>query len=225
MLKDGSRGFLDRVQDVSLPLKLLMGVVGFVLLIACANVANLLLARASTRRNEIAVRLAVGASRWRIVRQLLTESTILAMLGGGAGLLVAYGVTGLLMGIQQQTNFVPRTFDGSLDGAGARVSRWRCRSDRDRVHARARAAVVRPDFVAALKSTHASVGRREASGVRNLLVVTQVALSIVVLIGAGLCVKSLRALQAIDPGFEPARVLTASFDLGLNGYTSRADDN
>jgi predicted permease len=219
LLMDGSRGNTSRVQDLALPLKLLMGVVGFVLLIACANVANLLLARASARRREIAVRLAVGASRWRIVRQLLTESVILAALGGGAGLLVAYWFTRLLLGFQQQTNFVPRAFDGSLDGRALTFTLGVSLLTGIGFGLAPALVTSKPDFVAALKEdTPGRGGRMRRLSLRNLLVVAQVALSLVVLIGAGLCVKSLRALQAIDPGFEPAKVLTASFDPSLSGY-------
>jgi putative ABC transport system permease protein len=218
-LTDGSRGHTDRVKDLSTPLKLLMGVVGFVLAVACANVANLLLARASKRRKEIAVRLAIGAGRWRIVRQLLTESAILAGLGGGAGLLVAYWFTSLLLRFQQQTNYVPRALDGSLDERALGFTLGLSLMT-GIVFGLAPALVAsKPDFVMALKEETpglAHVARRLS--LRNLLVVAQVTLSLVVLIGAGLCVKSLRALQAIDPGFEPAKVVTASFDLGQNGY-------
>jgi predicted permease len=218
-LMDGSRGHTDRVNDLSLPLKLLMGVVGFVLLIACANVANLLLARASARRKEMAVRLAIGAGRWRIVRQLLTESAILATLGGGAGLLVANWFTGLLLRFQQQTNDVPRAIDGSLDERALGFTLGLSLLT-GIIFGLAPALVApKPDFVAALKEDTpglGSVSRRLS--LRNLLIMTQVALSLVVLIGAGLCVKSLRALQAIDPGFEPAKVVTASFNLSQNGY-------
>ncbi|HEY7179988.1 MAG TPA: ABC transporter permease, partial [Blastocatellia bacterium] len=218
-LMDGSRGHTDRVKDLSTPLKLLMGVVGFVLLIACANVANLLLSRASARRKEIAVRLAIGAGRWRIARQLLTESAILATLGGGAGLLVAYWFTGLLLRFQQQTNYVPRALDGSLDERTLGFTLGLSLVT-GIVFGLAPALVAsKPDFVAALKEETPGLGRMgRRLSLRNMLVVTQVALSLVVLIGAALCVKSLRALQAIDPGFEPAKVVTASFDLGQNGY-------
>ena len=218
-LMDGSRGHTDRVKDLSTPLKLLMGVVGFVLAVACANVANLLLARASKRRKEIAVRLAIGAGRWRIVRQLLTESAILATLGGGAGLLVAYWFTGLLLRFQQQTNRVPRALDGSLDERALGFT-LALSLVTGIVFGLAPALVAsKSDFVAALKEETPGIGRvARRLSLRNLLVVAQVALSLVVLIGAGLCVKSLRALQAIDPGFEPAKVMTASFDLGQNGY-------
>ncbi len=220
LLMDGSRGHTDRVEDLSLPLKLMMGVVGFVLLIACANVANLLLARASTRSKEIAVRLSVGASRSRIVRQLLTESAILAALGGAAGLLVAHWFTGLLVGLQQQASFVPRSFDGSLDGRvlGFTLAVSLLTGIVFSLAPALRAST--PDFAATLKRDAPGLrgGWRRLS-LRNLLVVAQVALSLVVLFGAGLCVKSLRALQAIDPGFEPAKVVTASFDLGQNGYS------
>jgi len=220
LLMDGSRGHTDRVKDLSLPLQLLMGVVGFVLLIACANVANLLLARASARRKEIAVRLAIGASRWRIVRQLLTESALLAALGGGAGLLVAYWLTRVLLGFQQQTNAVPRSFDGSLDGRALAFTLGVSLLTGIVFGVAPALQASKTDFGSSLKEElpRLSIGARRLS-LRNLLVIAQVALSLVVLIGAGLCVKSLRALQSVDTGFEPAKVVTASFDLSRSGYS------
>ncbi|HKQ73672.1 MAG TPA: ABC transporter permease [Blastocatellia bacterium] len=218
-LMDGSHGYTDRVKDLSPRLKLLMGVVGFVLAVACANVANLLLARASARRKEIAVRLAIGAGRFRIVRQLLTECMILTALGAGGGLLIAVWLTNLLLGFQQQSNFIPLTFDGGLDG---RVLGFTlCLSLLTGIVFGLAPALQasKPDFVSALKEDAPGIGAGARRwNLRNPLVVAQVALSFVVLIGAGLCVKNLHGLQAIDPGFEPAKVMTASFDLSLNGY-------
>ncbi|MGH9855775.1 MAG: FtsX-like permease family protein, partial [Blastocatellia bacterium] len=120
---------------------------------------------------------------------------------------------------QQQTNFVPRSFDGSLDGRALGFTLGVSLLT-GIVFGLAPALVAsKPDFVAALKEdTPGRGGSVRRLSLRNLLVVAQVALSLVVLIGAGLCVKSLRALQAIDPGFEPAKVMTASFDLSQNGY-------
>src|SRR5262245_25867252 len=188
VLMDGSRGHLDRVIDLSLPLKLLMGVVGLVLLIACANVANLLLARASARRKEIAIRLAVGAGRWRIVRQLLTESMILAVLGGSAGLMVATWGAGLILGFQQQINFIPRSFDGSLANLDGRILGFTlCLTVLTGIIFGLVPALQasKPDFIAALKKDAPGLGGvvRRLS-LRNLLVVAQVALSLIVLIGA-----------------------------------------
>jgi predicted permease len=219
ILVDGSRGFTGRITDLTLPLKLLMGVVGLVLLIACANIANLLLARSAARRKELAIRLAIGASRWRIVRQLLTESLILAAIGGSAGLLVAAWVTRLLLGFQEQTNFVPRSLDGSLDGRVLWFT-FGLSLLTGLVFGLAPALqATRTQFATVLKEDAQLVGgsARRLSP-RHFLVIVQIALSLVVLIGAGLCVQSLRRLQAIDPGLEPAKVLTASFDLNLNRY-------
>ena len=219
MLMDGSRGHTYRVRDLTQPLTLMMGVVGFVLLIACANVANLLLARASTRSREIAVRLAVGASRLRIVRQMLTESSILAVLGGGAGLVIAYELVGLLQRFQPPTSHVPRTLDGAFDSRTLgftlvlSVLTGLVFSLAPALQASGR------DVVSGLKKDAPGyAGGARRLSVRNLLVVAQVALSLVVLVGAGLFMKSLRALQAVDPGFEAANVVTASFSLDLNGY-------
>jgi macrolide transport system ATP-binding/permease protein len=219
ILVDGSRGFIGRITDLTLPLKLLMGVVGLVLLIACANIANLLLARSAVRRKELAIRLAIGASRWRIVRQLLTESMILAAIGGSAGLLVAVWMTRLLLGFQEQTNFVPRSLDGSLDGRVLWFT-FGLSLLTGLVFGLAPAlSATRAQFATALKEDSQLVsGSARWLSPRHILVVVQIALSLVVLIGAGLCVQSLRRLQAIDPGLEPAKVLTASFDLNLNRY-------
>jgi putative ABC transport system permease protein len=218
-LADGSRGFTARVSDLTLPLQLLMGVVGFVLLIACANVANLLLARGAARRKELAIRLAIGASRWRIVRQLLTESLILTALGGSAGLLVSGWLTRLLLGFQEQTHFVPRTLDSRLDGRVLGFTLGLSLLTGIVFGLAPALQAAKSNFVKALKEDTPLLGAgMRWLSLRNLLVVGQVALSLVVLIGAGLCVQSLRRLQAIDPGLEPAKVLTASFDLSLNGY-------
>ncbi|HEX7049885.1 MAG TPA: ABC transporter permease [Longimicrobiales bacterium] len=198
---------------------MLMGVVGLVLLIACANVANLLLARATQRRREIAIRLAVGAGRGRLVRQLLTESLVLALLGGGAGLLIALWLTDLLTGFQPPLP-LPIALDVGLDG---------------RVVSFALAVSVltgiifglvpaleasRPELVPALKdeSGAARVGGRRP-WLRSALVVGQVAVSLVLLIGAGLFVRSLRNAAAVDLGFDPEGVLLATLMLDLEGYT------
>ncbi len=218
-LTDGSRGYTDRVSDFSARLKLLMGIVGFVLAVACANVANLLLSRASTRRREIAIRLSIGASRFRIMRQLLTESMLLTALGAGGGLLIAVWLNGLLLGFQQQSNLIPLTFDGGLDGRALAFTAGLSLLTGIVFGLAPALQATKPDFVGALKedTPRISLGARRLN-LRNLLVVAQVSLSVVVLIGAGLCVKSLKGLQAIDPGFDPAKVMTASFDLSMNRY-------
>jgi predicted permease len=213
---DGSHGYRDEVENLARPLQILMAAVGFVLLIACANVANLLLARAVTRRQEIAIRLAAGASRWRVVRQLLTEGFLLAGLGGAVGVFVASRLTTFLTGIQQQLTYQPHTFDGAIDA---------------RALAFAVAVSVLTGIAFGLAPARQSLssdvvgGLRGANGpavrgltLRSVLIVAQVALSVVVLVGAGLCVKSLRSLQAIDTGLQPSRVVTASFGLKLSGY-------
>jgi predicted permease len=215
---DGSRGYLDRVSDISLPLKLLMGVVGFVLFTACANVANLLLARASARRKEMAIRLAVGSGHWRIIRQLLTECMMLAALGGAFGLLLASWSTGVLLAFEQQTSYVPRNFDSGLDGRAIGFTAVLSFLSVLLFGLTPAFQGARANLAAVIKGDAPRFGGRRALSLRNTLVVIQVALSLIALVGAGLCVKSLRALQAIDPGFDPAKVVTASFDLSLNGY-------
>jgi len=217
LLLDGRRGYEEEVVDLQLPLKLLMGAVGFVLLIACANVASLLLARALTRRQEIAIRLAAGAGRARIARQLLTEGLLLSFLGGAAGVFVAARLMAFLTGFQQQVTFTPRTLDGSLDLRALAFTVTVSMLTGIVFGLLPARQALSPDVVAGLKGDAAGKGHR-GWALRSALILGQVALSVVVLVGAGLCVKSLRALQAIDTGLDPSHVVTASFALELNGY-------
>ena len=197
---------------------LLMTVVGLVLLIACANVANLLLARATGRRKEIAIRLSMGAGRLRLVRQLMTESVVLALLGGAAGLLVAFWARDLLMAFRPPQFFFGE-FGLDLD---ARVLLFTL------LVSLATGVVFglvpalqasRPDLVVELKERTGQPGHSgRRVNLRSALVVGQVALALVSLIGAGLFLRSLRNTERIDPGFDARNLLTLSFDVGALGF-------
>jgi predicted permease len=200
-LMPAHNGLAELRKQFSSPLQLLMGMVGIVLLIACANVANLLLARGTVRQKEISVRLALGASRVRLVRQLLTESVLLALLGGGLGLLFAYCSAQFLV------SFIPRKSapltlqfspDARILGFTAAVSvltgilfglapAWRA---------------TRVQLSATLKDKTQSLGGSKARlGLGKVLIVSQIALSLLLLIGASLFVRSLQKLRQVETGF------------------------
>ena len=198
------------VRGVRPALRLLAAAAALVHLIVCANVANLLLARATGRRREIATRMALGAGSARIVRQLLTESVLLALLGGGAGLLLAVWGTSVFHAIGRQTipridgvtidsttaafTFVLSIFTGLLFGL---APAW---------------GVARTDLSQSIRNGARSLaglglfGRRCTA--RNFLAITELSLSVVLLIGAGLLIRSFHRLQCVDPGFSPENVLT-----------------
>jgi predicted permease len=196
---------------------LLMTVVGLVLLIACANVANLLLARATARRREIAVRLALGAGRIRLVRQLLTESLVLALLGGAAGLLVAFWAKDLLFAWQPPA-VLPQAFELRIDGRVLLFTLLASVATGVIFGLAPALQASRADLAIELKERSASASGGRRLTLRGVLVVAQVALSLVLLIGAGLFVRSLGAMQRIDPGFETRNLVVAGFDLGAQGY-------
>jgi len=194
----------------------LMGVVGLVLLLACVNLANLLLARATERRKELAIRLAMGASRTRVIRQLITESILLSLAGGAGGLFLAAWINALVSSIKLPTD-IALVIDLRLD--------WRVM-----LFALAISLITgvlfgllpalqasRPDLIPALKDEKSMAGFRR-SRLRNALVVVQVALSLVLLVCAGLVVRSLQAAQRMRPGFNPQNAVALSFDVGLQGY-------
>jgi hypothetical protein len=193
-------------------------VVALVLLIACANVANLLLARAALRGSEISVRLAVGAGRWRLIRQLLTESVLLAAIGGVAGILLAYwGKSALAAMAHRNTSFLPEGVEpaiswrvlaftvgvslltGILFGL---VPAWRA---------------TKYDLADGLKQSRRSSGK--VSRLSKSLIVGQVALSLLLLVGAGLYLRTLTNLQKVSLGFNQENLLLFSLDPKQAGYT------
>jgi predicted permease len=205
-------------QDMRPALAILMAAVAVVLLIACANVANLLLARATSRRKEIAVRLALGGSRGRLVRQMLTESFVLASLGAALGLAMAFWTARSLAA------FLPpyasrASFDTRPDAVvfaftlGLTVITTLLFGLAPTLHAS------KQDLVTAMKDNTPTIGRGTRKvNLRHALVVLQVALSMVALISAGLFVRTVREAYKADPGFDPHGVLLASFDPFLSGY-------
>jgi predicted permease len=209
-------GFRDNIVKAG---GLLMTIVGLVLLIACANVANLLLARAAARQKEIAVRLSLGAGRGRLIRQLLTEGTLLAVIGGAAGLLLAYWAQGLLWSFRP-----PFLAADAIDlhpdvrvllfTLGVSIATGVVFGLAPALQAS------RPDLVVELKEkTSAPTGSNRLFSLRNVLVSAQVALSLVALVGAGLFLRSLQHAQQISPGFDTDHLAVLSFDLGAQGYT------
>ncbi|MGH9850990.1 MAG: ABC transporter permease [Blastocatellia bacterium] len=212
-LESGSTGWARLREQFRQPLLILMTVVALVLLIACANIANLLLARAATRRKEIAVRLAIGASRWRLIRQLLSESILLAVAGGTLGLLFAYWCSRVLLNYlpQQSQIALDLTLDlrvlgftlvvsvltGLLFGIAPAMQSTRF------------------DLATSLKD--ATGAKRTRLTLNKMLVVTQVALSLFLLTGAGLFLRSLQNLKNLDVGFNHEHLVQFFMDPG-RGY-------
>jgi predicted permease len=221
-LEAGGVGYTRLRQQFRQPLFILMAAVGLTLLIACVNVANLLLARAATRRKEIAVRLALGAGRLRLVRQLLTESVLLSLLGGAAGLLFARAcLRGLVTYLPQQAQtalavpldarvlaftLVVSALTGLLFGL---APAWQA---------------TRLNLTASLKDQTGASASRSRLALNKTLVVTQVALSLFLLIGSGLFMRSLRNLHALDVGFDYENIVQFSIDPG-GGYDAPRRSN
>jgi predicted permease len=212
-----SKGRSGLRQQFTNPLWALMAIVGLVLLIACSNVANLLIARATARQKEIAVRLALGASRRRLICQLLEESVLLSAAGGLAGLGLAVWMDRTLIGFLP-LGVTPLTVSSVPDGRVLGFT-FAVAVLTGLVFGLAPALqATRPELAGTLKDQAGSVVGGTAVGLRKFLVVAQVSLSLLLLIGAGLFIQSLRNLKELNPGFHTENLLTFAMDPTLNGY-------
>ncbi len=208
----------SEVSNVKSALLILLGAVGFLLLIACANVANLLLSRATLRKREIAIRASVGAGRWRIIRQLLTESVLLSSAGGALGLLL--GIIGMRAMLAINPGNIPRVGE---HGAAVGLD-WRVLSFTLAVTILSGVIFgLIPALTASrsdLNSTLKESASRSGSGLRqnkarSVLVMSEMALALVLMIGAALLIRTFFAMESVDPGFNPHRVLT--MDMSIAG--------
>jgi predicted permease len=217
-LDPGGQGEMNSRRSYAPSLYMLLGVVGLVLLIACANVANLLLSRAAARQKEIGLRLALGASRWRLMRQLLTESVLLACLGGGLGIAFAIWIKDGLLAVSGWGGRGMTALEPQLDwrvlGFTLALSlvtgivfglapAWRA---------------TKVDLTPTLKESGRSSSSVSRSLLSRALVVLQMALSLLLLVGAGLFVRTLVNLQQVDPGFNTRNLLLFGIQPGLIGY-------
>jgi putative ABC transport system permease protein len=204
------------------PLMILLGAVAFVLLIACANVANLLLVRSSARQREMAIRVAIGASRWRVVRQVIGESVILSILAGAFGMLIAHWGIDVLLAVAPQ--ILPRAQEVRMDISVLGFTAVIAIATGLIFGAMPAFQSSRPDLTAVLKEggrgTASSPGRRR---VRNSLVVAEVGLSLVLLVGAGLLIRSFSRLERVNPGFESRNAIAVTLSLPSQKYPT-ADD-
>lgn len=208
-------------KDVRRAVLVLLGSVGFVLLIACSNLANLLLGRAAVRQHEIAVRLALGASRGRLLRQFLVESLLLALVGGSLGLILAYAAADALNLASQRV--LPRAAEITIDPTVLIFTFVVTTLTGILLGLAPAAHTVDTNVTLGLKEGSRSVSNDRRGGrVRTALVVAEVALSLVLLVGAGLMMKSMYQLLHVDAGFEPDRVLTMQINLPAQKYVDRA---
>ncbi|HEV8140266.1 MAG TPA: ABC transporter permease [Pyrinomonadaceae bacterium] len=218
VLTKASGGNEFTVSELSRPLTVLLVAVGLILAIACANIASLLLVRAQGRGREIGIRLALGASRWRVIRQLLIESSLLALVGGALGLIVAGWTSDLASGLRTTAGGA-LTLDFSLN---RRVFLFNLGVSMLTVLLFGGVPALkasRLDLVPILKDSNTfSSRKRRRPSVHSVLVVTQVTLALILLAGAGLFLRSLGNLRSIDKGFKGDNVFAVSLDMELQGY-------
>jgi predicted permease len=218
LLATGGRGQSSVPDEAKTPLHLLLGVTAFVLLIACANIANLLLARSAARAGEMAIRLSIGASRARLIGQLLTESLLLAVLGGMAGLVVAHWTLVLVASLlpPEVQHAITFSISGTviLFGIGLTFATGLLFGLFPALHS------TRPDLVSTLKSQAGQPsGAKGAARVRLLLATSQIALAMMLLASSGFFVKSLLNVSRVDLGFKVDHVATFGLSPDLNGYS------